>query len=291
MAGNHAAWMRWTLPRGLETWMRLGLAAAIALTVSLTAITPSSGAQCDPPTGFESWVDAFKREATAAGIPQRTLSSAFAGIVHDPKIIGYDRNQKVFRQSFEEFSGRMISLNRLQKGGKLLTQHAALLSRIEQQFGVPGSVLIAIWGLETDFGANTGSIPTIRALATLAHDCRRTELFQGELMSALRIIERGDLVPGEMRGAWAGELGQTQFLPTSYLKFAVDFDGNGKRDLLHSTADVLASTANYLKGYGWKAGEPWGPDEPNFEALLGWNKSQIYSKTIAAYAQRLGQGK
>jgi lytic murein transglycosylase len=270
--------------------MRLAVAAAIALTVSLTGATPATAAQCDPPSGFDAWLDSFKREAAAAGISQKTMSSAFAGIVHDPKIIGYDRNQKVFRQSFEEFSGRMISLNRLQKGGNQLKQQAGLLARIEQQFGVPGPVLVAIWGLETDFGANTGNIPTIRALATLAHDCRRTELFQGELMSALRIIDRSDLVPGEMRGAWAGELGQTQFLPTSYLKFAVDFDGNGKRDLIHSTADVLASTANYLKGYGWKAGQPWGPDEPNFEALLGWNKSQIYSRTIAAFAQRLGQG-
>lgn len=268
--------------------MRFAVAAAIALT--LAGATSATAAQCDPPTGFDSWLDGFKREAIASGISQKTVAAAFTGIGHDPKIIGYDRNQKVFRQTFEEFSGRMISLNRLQKGGRLLTQHTALLSRIEQQFGVPGSVLVAIWGLETDFGANTGNIPTIRALATLAHDCRRTELFQGELMSALRIIDRGDLTPGEMRGAWAGELGQTQFLPTSYLKFAVDFDGNGKRDLIHSTADVLASTANYLKGYGWRAGQPWGQDEPNFEALLGWNKSQIYSRTIAAYALRLGQG-
>src|SRR4029078_4523448 len=117
---------------------------------------------------------------------------------------------------------------------------------------------------------------TIRALTTLAHDCRRTELFQGELMSALRIVDRGDLAPGEMRGAWAGELGQTQSLPTSYLKFAVDFDGNGKRDLIHSAPDVLASTANYLKGYGWKRAQPWGPDEPNFKALLGWNNTHIF---------------
>jgi lytic murein transglycosylase len=266
--------------------MRGVLTAAIALIAALAG-APALAAQCEPPTGFETWLETFKREAATAGVSQRAIAAAFAGIVHDPKIIGYDRNQKVFRQTFEEFSGRMISLNRLQKGGNLLKQHAPLLGNIEKQFGVPGSVVVAIWGLETDFGANTGKIPTIRALATLAHDCRRTELFQGELMSALRIIDRGDLNPADMRGAWAGELGQTQFLPTSYLKFAVDFDGNGKRDLIGSVPDVLASTANYLKGYGWKAGEGWQPDQPNFEALLGWNKSQIYSRTIAAYAQRL----
>ena len=266
-----------------------GLPAAAVVMVVLLASSPARAAQCEPAAGFDAWLDGFKREAIAAGISQKTLSSAFTGVAPDAKIIGYDRNQKVFRQTFEEFSGRMISLNRLQKGGNLIKQNAALLTRIEQEFGVQGPVLVAIWGLETDFGVNNGSIPTIRALTTLAHDCRRTELFQGELMSALRIVDRGDLAPGEMRGAWAGELGQTQFLPTSYLKFAVDFDGNGKSDLIHSAPDVLASTANYLKGYGWKPGQPWGPDEPNFEALLGWNKSQIYSRTIAAYAQRLGQ--
>jgi lytic murein transglycosylase len=271
--------------------MRLVIAAAIALLTSLSGVGPAVATQCDPPGGFEAWLDTFKRDALAAGISQKAVSTALANVAHDPKILGYDRNQKAFRLTFEEFSSNRINLHRLQKGGNLLKQNATLLARIEEQFAVPGPVLVAIWGLETDFGANTGNIPTIRALATLAHDCRRTELFQGELLSALRIVDRGDLAPAEMRGAWAGELGQTQFLPTSYLKFAVDFDGNGKRDLIASVPDVLASTANYLKGYGWKAGQPWGLDEPNFEALLGWNKSQIYSRTIALYAQRLGQGK
>ena len=165
-----------------------------------------------------------------------------------------------------------------------------MLSRIEQEFGVPGAVVVAIWGLETDFGANIGKIPTIRALATLAYDCRRTELFQGELLAALRIIDRGDLVPTEMRGAWAGELGQTQFLPTSYLRFGVDYDGDGRRDLLRSAPDVLASTANYLKGYGWKPRQPWTPGGPNFDVLLAWNKSQVYSRTVAAFAARLDRG-
>ena len=115
-------------------------------------------------------------------------------------------------------------------------------------------VIVAIWGLETDFGTGSGKRPAIPALATLAHDCRRSGMFQGELLAALRIIDRGDMSAAEMRGAWAGELGQTQFLPSSYLKFAVDFDGNGRRDLIRSVPDVLASTANYLKGYGWQRG-------------------------------------
>jgi lytic murein transglycosylase len=165
-----------------------------------------------------------------------------------------------------------------------------VLRRIEQQYGVPGPVVVAIWGLESGFGAVTGNLATVRSLATLAHDCRRSEKFTEELMAALKIIDRGDLSPGEMRGAWAGELGQTQFLPSSYLKFAVDYDGNGKRDLIRSVPDVLASTANYLRGYGWRKGQPWGEGSANFQVLLEWNKSQVYSQTVAYFASRLAGG-
>ena len=139
-------------------------------------------------------------------------------------------------------------------------------------------MIVAIWGLETDFGANSGKFPTIRALASLAYDCRRPDKFRSELLAAMRIVERGDMAPADMHGAWAGEIGQTQFLPSSYLKYAVDYDGNGRRDLIHSVPDVLASTANYLKGYGWKAGQPWGEGTENFQVLLQWNASQIYTK-------------
>jgi lytic murein transglycosylase len=172
----------------------------------------------------------------------------------------------------------------------MMQTHAGTLSRIEQQFGVPGAVVIAIWGLETDFGVNMGKQPALRALATLAYDCRRSERFTAELIDALKIIDRGDLSPAEMKGAWAGELGQTQFLPSSYVKFAVDFDGNGKRDLIRSVPDVLASTANYLQGYGWKRGQPFGEGTANYDVLKEWNKSTVYQKTIAAFAQRLMSG-
>ena len=178
---------------------------------------------------------------------------------------------------------------RLNRGANMLRQYAGTLTRIEQQFGVPGSVLVAIWGLETDYGSNVGKFPTIRSLASLAYDCRRTDMFQAELMDALRIVERGDLTPAEMHGAWAGEIGQTQFMPSSYIKFAIDYDGNGRRDLIRSPVDVLASTANYLRSYGWQRGQPWGPGSPNFDVLLQWNKSQIYSRTVAYFAQRLDQ--
>src|ERR1700733_11614300 len=201
---------------------------------------------------FGTWLEGLKEEAAAQGVSQSTIQSALAGLTYDPNVIARDHAQGVFRQSFEQFSGRMVP-PRLSRGTKLLKQYAPVFARIEQQYGVPGPVIVAIWGLETDFGANSGKFPTIRALATLAYDCRRPDKFRGELLAALQIVARGDMSPADMHGAWAGEIGQTQFLPSSYLKYAVDFDGNGRRDLIHSVPDVLASTANYLKGYGWQA--------------------------------------
>ncbi len=170
----------------------------------------------------------------------------------------------------------------------MLQRHAALLARIERQFGVPPQILVAIWGLETDFGAgDMGKLPVFRVLATMAHDCRRTELFQRELLAALQIVQRGDLRLNDMIGAYAGELGQTQFLPSSYIKYGVDYDGNGHVDLRHSTPDVLASTANLLKTNGWSAGGGYGPGSANFEAMREWNHSEVYRKTIGYFADRL----
>ncbi len=238
---------------------------------------------------FGAWLDTFEQEAATQGVPQQAIQSALAGVTYDPTIISRDHAQGVFRQSFEQFSGRMVP-PRLARAKRLLTQYSAIFSRIEQQFGVPGPVIVAIWGLETDFGADVGKFPTIRALATLAYDCRRPDKFRGELLAALRIVERGDMAPNEMRGAWAGEIGQTQFLPSSYLKYAVDYDGNGRRDLIHSVPDALASTANYLKGYGWQRGQPWGEGTPNFQVLLQWNASQVYTRTVAYFAEQLAAG-
>jgi lytic murein transglycosylase len=266
--------------------MTMSTIRACAFALTLLAAAPARAMQCGG--SFEAWLDGFRREAAAAGISQRGLAG-LAGVSYDANVIARDRHQGVFRQTFEQFSARMISADRMRVGARKLKQFAGTFERIEQRFGVPGAVITAIWGLETDFGVNQGNFPTIRALASLAYDCRRTDKFQAELMDALRIVERGDLVPAEMRGAWAGEIGQTQFLPSSYLKFAVDFDGNGKRDLIHSAPDVLASTANYLQGYGWQRGEPWDPGSANFEVLRAWNKSEVYSKTVAEFARRLEQ--
>jgi lytic murein transglycosylase len=258
---------------------------AIAIAM-LTLSGPSALAASCGSGSFDAWLSDFKTEAAAKGISQNAITAGLNGVALDQGVLSRDRSQKVFSQSFEEFSGRMVP-PRLLRGSNMLKQYGSVLSRIEQSYGVPGEVLVAIWGLETDFGVNTGKFPTIRSLATLAYDCRRAEEFRGELMDALRIVDRGDLAPSEMRGAWAGEIGQTQFMPSSWIKYAVDFDGNGRRDLLHSVPDVLASTANYLAGYGWKRGKDWEPGSPNFEVLQQWNKSEVYAKTIATFATQL----
>ncbi|OAE98591.1 lytic transglycosylase [Bradyrhizobium centrolobii] len=269
------------------TISRLAL-AAFALTASIVSTEPTLAAAACGSGNFDAWLSDFKTEAAAKGISQQAISAGLAGVTLDQAVLNRDRSQKVFSQSFEEFSGRMVP-PRLQRGSNMMKQYGSVLSRIEQTYGVQGEVLVAIWGLETDFGVNTGKFPTIRSLATLAYDCRRAEQFRGELMDALRIVQRGDLAPNEMRGAWAGEIGQTQFMPSSWIKYAVDFDGNGKRDLLHNAPDVLASTANYLAGYGWQRGKDWEPGSPNFAVLQQWNKSEVYAKTVAYFATQLAR--
>ncbi|WP_396604231.1 lytic murein transglycosylase [Bradyrhizobium sp. YCK136] len=269
------------------TISRLAL-AALALTTSILSAQPALAAVACGSGNFDAWLADFKTDAAAKGISQQAIAAGLAGVTLDQSVLNRDRSQKVFTQTFEEFSGRMVP-PRMTRGSNMMKQYGSVLSRIEQTYGVPGEVLVAIWGLETDFGVNTGKFATIRSLATLAYDCRRAEQFRGELMDALRIVQRGDLAPADMKGAWAGELGQTQFMPSSWMKYAVDFDGNGKRDLLHSAPDVLASTANYLAGYGWQRGKDWQPGSPNFAVLQQWNKSEVYSKTVAYFATQLAR--
>jgi lytic murein transglycosylase len=264
------------------------LAAAIAGAI-LVAAAPAFAAQCNHKGGFPAFIADMKKEAAAKGISSKGLA-ALNDLTVDDKVLAADRNQKVFKQSFEEFSGRMISKDRLVKGARMLSQHADTLKRMEKQYGVPAGVVVAIWGLETDYGVNQGKMSVVRSVATLAYDCRRTDKFQGELIDSLRIIDRGDMNAADLKGDWAGEIGQTQFLPSSYVKYAVDFDNKGRRDLVHSVPDVLASTANYLKSKGWQRGQGWGPGQPNFAVIQEWNKAEVYAKTIAAFADKLDGG-
>jgi lytic murein transglycosylase len=269
--------------------VNIRFAAAFTGAMLITA-APALAAQCNHKGGFNGFVAEFKKEAAAKGVSAKGLA-ALDGVTVDDKVLSADRHQGVFKQSFEEFSARMISKDRLVKGAKLMQQHAETIKRIEKQYGVPGSVVVAIWGLETDYGVNQGKMSVVRSVATLAYDCRRTDKFQAELTDALRIVDKGVMASADLKGDWAGEIGQTQFLPSSYVKYAVNFDGKGHPDLVRSAPDVLASTANYLKSHGWQRGQGWGPGQPNFTAIQEWNKAEVYAKTIALFADKLDGGR
>ena len=257
------------------------------LFAAVLAATPALAARCGG--DFQTFVRNISAEAAAAGISQDVIASALGGVTQDMAVLAFDRRQRgTFRKTFEEYVATRVTAGRISGARAMLKRHAALLTKVEQRFGVPREIIVAIWGLESDFGkGDMGKLPVFRVLATMAHDCRRTELFQGELIAALKILQRGDLALSDMIGAYAGEIGQTQFLPSSYIKYGVDFDGNGHIDLRHSVPDVLASTANLLKMSGFKMGQPYGEGTPNFEAMREWNRAVIYRKTIAYYADQL----
>ncbi len=261
------------------------LAAALAV---LAGSAAAEAATCsNNPADFPAWLESFKAEAIASGISPGVVKASLTGVTYDPRVIKLDRNQKHFKQPFAVYSARVVSAGRVARGKKLMAQYANALARIEKQFGVPAPILIAIWGMETDFGDGSGNMSTFRSLSTLAFDCRRTDFFQEQLMDALKIVQRGDLAPSDMKGAWAGEIGQTQFMASSYVRFAIDFDGSGHADLRHSPVDVLASTANYLKGYGWQRGGSWEEGSANFNVLRQWNKAEVYAKSAALFADKL----
>ena len=262
------------------------IAAALTGAAIAVAATPALAVQCNHKGGFPAFLSDFKKEAGSKGISKRGLE-ALDGLTVDDKVLASDRRQHIFKQSFEEFSAKLISKPRFARGQQMMKEHADALKKVEKTYGVPGGVIVAIWGLETDYGTNLGKMSVVRSVATLAYDCRRTDRFQGELMDALRIIDRGDMASADMRGDWAGEIGQTQFLPSSYMKYAVSYSGRGKPDLIHNKADVLASTANYLAQHGWQRGQGYGPGEPNFAAIKEWNKADVYARTIALFGQRL----
>src|SRR3954471_16708575 len=249
--------------------------------------TPTYAARCGG--DFNTFVAAMSQEAAAAGISQAVISQALSGVTQDPTVLAFDRRQRgTFNKSFEQYVSTRVGPGRINIGRQMLQRHGSLLARIEKQFGVPPEIVVAIWGLESDFGkGDIGKMPVIRTLASMANDCRRTELFQGELVAPSKIVQRGDLPVRDLSGAFAGEIGQTQFLPSSYIKYGVDFDGDGHVDLRHSVPDVLASTANLLRTAGWTRGAPYGEGSANFEAMREWNRGTIYRKTIGYFADRL----
>lgn len=265
-----------------------GMLAGLALMAASPAMAQSCG---NSAAGFDRWLDAFKARAASQGLSQRAISAALDGVTYDPTVIRLDRNQRSFKLSFEQFYARRVGSALMRRAKERLQRHRAVFDRVEQRFGVPREIIVAIWGLETNFGADTsGKFSIVRSLATLAYDCRRSAFFTPQLMDAVRIIQRGDMSPSQMRGGWAGEIGQTQFLPSPYVKYAVDFDGDGRRDLVRSVPDLLASTANFLKGHGWRAGQSWEPGSANYGVIRDWNRAEVYQRTISVMATRLRGG-
>jgi lytic murein transglycosylase len=212
-------------------------------------------------------------QAEARGIGEDALN-VLREARYDPSVIKHDRAQNVFSQSFLQFQGRMVTNYRIKQGAALIRKYKNVFDAVEKKYGVPAPVITAFWALETDFGANIGDFPTVQALVTLGWDCRRPEKFRPQIIAALELINGGDLPVEQMRGAWAGEIGQTQFMAYDYAESAVDFDGDGRRDLRASVPDVIASTANLLRKHGWQPGQPWlqevtVPDE------LPWDQADI----------------
>jgi lytic murein transglycosylase len=268
--------------------------AALLLATTLASGAASAAAPCRTGGPYEAWLAAFEREAVAGGVSQRTVGEVAPYLTYDQRIVNIDSGQRVFSQTFLEFSDRMAAAYRIQTGAAKIKTYAQVFARIDQQYGVPAPVIVAFWALESDFGANMGKEKTLSALASLAYDCRRADRFRAQLLDALRLIERGDLRPEDMIGSWAGELGQTQMMPSEYFQYAVDYDGDGKRNLLRSAPDVLGSTANYLLGLGWKRGEPW-LTEVRVPANMPWDQAdlaiQLPRSKWASYGVTLADGR
>ena len=264
------------------------------LFVALCCAVAANAAPCRSGGPYDKWLGDFEREAVAQGISQQTIAAAAPFLTYDQRIVGIDRGQRVFTQTFLEFSDRMAAAYRIQRGGALIKTYAPVFARIDKEFGVPAPVIVSFWALESDFGANMGNYRTLSAIASLAYDCRRADRFRAQLLDALRLIQRGDLRPGDMIGSWAGELGQTQMMPSEYFRYAVDYDGDGVRNLLRSAPDVLGSTANYLVGLGWRRGEPW-LTEVRVPANMPWQQADLDVKLPrakwAAYGVTLADGK
>lgn len=207
---------------------------------------------------FQAWVEEFKKEALKQGISQRTLDKAFKDVHLNLRVLGLDRRQPEFSQTFWQYFNRAITKWRVEKGQELYKKHQEQLNEITKKYGVPGRFIIAFWGLETNYGGYTGNTKIIESLATLAYDPRRSKFFTSELLAALKIIDLGHVPIEQMRGSWAGAMGLPQFMPSNYLKYAVDGDNNGKIDLWNSLPDVFHSMGSFLKTIGWQEEENWG---------------------------------
>lgn len=295
-------------------------AMSLTACATTTTATRSSGAGTGlppdlrpaPNAAYDAWVANFRGRAASAGISQSTLTAAFRGTGYLPGVVRRDRNQTEFSRTLEDYLSIAASDERVSKGRAAYARHRSTLNAVESRYGVPANIVTAIWGLESFYGKRRGDVPVISATSTLAFDGRRGAFFERQLIEALRILQSGDVSPANMTGSWAGAMGHTQFIPTSYQAFAVDFTGDGRRDIWSDDpSDSLASTAAYLSRNGWQSGQNWGrevtsdatgtviqpqPGGPrfavtrNFRVIKTYNNSDSYAIGVGHLADRIAGG-
>lgn len=283
-----------------------------AFVVGAGALVLSSAALAQD--AWATWLQGVKREALGKGVPEDIIDRAFAGLKPIDRVLELDRHQPEFKLTWSEYLGRVVTEERVRRGRDLFRENAALLSRTAGPHGVPSEVVVALWGVESNYGTRMGDFNVIAALATLAFNGRRAQYFRAELIAALRVLAGGHVPFDKMLGSWAGAMGQCQFMPTSFLALAIDGDGDGKRDIWGSRADVFASAANYLRKAGWKAGVRWGDElqagealagkgdrivtpegangrryatTVNFRAIRGWNPADFFALSVGILSDRI----
>ncbi len=290
---------------------------AASATLSACAGAPAGGGGAapqdpallpQPNAGWDDWVAAFKGRAAGGGIRPDVTETAFRGAGFLPGVIERDRNQTEFKRSFEDYIAIVAPEAKVQAGRAAFAGNRSTLQAIEARYGVPAAIVAAIWGVESNFGARRGDIGTVSAVSTLAYEGRRGAFFEDQLVAALRILQAGDVTPQRMVGSWAGAMGHTQFIPTSYLQSAVDFTGDGRRDIWSDDpSDALASAASYLAGAGWQRGAGWAVEDaggnltpdaggpsfrtgPNFRVIKRYNNSDSYALGVGHLADRIAGG-
>ena len=263
---------------------------------------------------WATWLQGVKREAIGKGVPADVIDRAFSGLKPIERVLELDRQQPEFKLTWSEYLGRVVTEERVKRGRELYRENAALLSRTAGPYGVPPEIVVALWAVESNYGTRMGDFNVIGALATLAYHGRRPQYFRAELIAALRVLAGGHVAFDKMLGSWAGAMGQCQFMPTSFLALAVDGDGDGKRDIWGSRADVFASAANFLRKAGWRAGVRWGeelqvgealggkgdrivtPEGPggrryattvNFRAIRSWNPADFFALSVGILSDRI----
>lgn len=287
-----------------------GLSACRGTIAQTTSRSKSTGLAPDmrpqPNAGYDAWVASFKNRASGYGLSSATIAAGFRGAGYLPGVVKRDRNQTEFKRSLEDYLSIAASDERVSKGRAAFARHRSTLNALETKYGVDATIICAIWGLESQFGERKGNIPVISSTSTLAFDGRRGAFFEKQLVAALKIIQNGDITADRLLGSWAGAMGHTQFMPTSYAGFAVDFTGDGRRDIWSADpSDALASTAAYLQRNGWSRGVRWGaesssgtlqpqPGGPkfsttgNFRTIKRYNNSDAYAIGVGHLSDRIG---